>query len=546
MRDKKYTLTISILASNRKDTLPKTLKSLKPILDNVSSELIVTDTGCDEEMLEIIRQYTDKIIRFEWCKDFSKARNVGIDVAQGEWFMYIDDDEWFEDVTEFIEFFNSAQKDKYGYAKYYQRNYKNMEGSVWSDFAAGRAFRLNEGTKFVDAIHERPINISGPVKIFGVYAHHYGYVYKTEEEKMAHIERNMSLLKEQVKRQPKFARHYAHLIQEYCSTKEYDKIIEVAKSGIEQADMSDFDNQKNVPGLYGAIGWALVNQGKYEDVLIKAKKYIAMNYCNKLCEATWLSFCVTASNRMGRYNECIDYVKRYFEVRDYLLGHEEEYHSMSTAIIVYGIEKENCDRVALIGAKAALYTENVKTFNRCMEFVNFEQMIYDATENEIIATLRMAILCDMDVVKWIEGKKLAWWMSLLDKWECKAKVAELIQTKIELAKALPCDSLYMQYYDVVFTEGLLFRKKTDNMSLDEIKKEVDEYVKIVIGFYSNIYKENIFEQYSTMLPARAQVALFFKELCTLRNVDNNDKKKKILGLMPRFKNVIRRYEEVVV
>lgn len=37
MADKKYKLTISILASNRKDTLPKTLESVKPILDNDST-----------------------------------------------------------------------------------------------------------------------------------------------------------------------------------------------------------------------------------------------------------------------------------------------------------------------------------------------------------------------------------------------------------------------------------------------------------------------------------------------------------------------------
>ena len=54
MIERKYMLTISILASNRKDTLPKTLESIKPILDNVSSELIVTDTGCDEELLQVI------------------------------------------------------------------------------------------------------------------------------------------------------------------------------------------------------------------------------------------------------------------------------------------------------------------------------------------------------------------------------------------------------------------------------------------------------------------------------------------------------------
>ena len=124
--------------------MPKTLESLKPILDNVSSELIVVDTGCDEDLLEVVRQYTDKIKKFEWCKDFAKARNVGIENAQGDWFMFIDDDEWFEDVTEFIEFFNSDEMYKYNYAKYVVRNYENMEGTVWTDSIAGRMFRMFE------------------------------------------------------------------------------------------------------------------------------------------------------------------------------------------------------------------------------------------------------------------------------------------------------------------------------------------------------------------------------------------------------------------
>ena len=122
MNEKKYTLTISILASNRKDTLPKTLASIKPILNNVSSELILVDTGCEEELLSLIRQYTDKIVKFEWCKDFSKARNAGLELAQGEWFLFIDDDEWFEDVSEIVDFFNSDERNKYGYARYFQRN----------------------------------------------------------------------------------------------------------------------------------------------------------------------------------------------------------------------------------------------------------------------------------------------------------------------------------------------------------------------------------------------------------------------------------------
>ena len=90
---KKVVLSISLLASNRKDSIRKCLDSLNPLLKEVSSELIIVDTGCDEEQHNLLLEYADKVICFEWCNDFSKARNVGLKQAKGEWFLYIDDDE---------------------------------------------------------------------------------------------------------------------------------------------------------------------------------------------------------------------------------------------------------------------------------------------------------------------------------------------------------------------------------------------------------------------------------------------------------------------
>ena len=64
-------LTISLLASDRPDTLKKCLDSLTPFLKKLNSELIVVFTGKEQETLEIIRQYTSHIIPFTWCDDFS-------------------------------------------------------------------------------------------------------------------------------------------------------------------------------------------------------------------------------------------------------------------------------------------------------------------------------------------------------------------------------------------------------------------------------------------------------------------------------------------
>ena len=104
-------LSISLLASNRAASLERCLDSLRPLLMQVPSELIIVFTGTDEKVKEIASRYTDKVLPFTWCDNFSAARNVGLWAAKGEWFMYIDDDEWFEDVTEIRDFFLSDRKD---------------------------------------------------------------------------------------------------------------------------------------------------------------------------------------------------------------------------------------------------------------------------------------------------------------------------------------------------------------------------------------------------------------------------------------------------
>ena len=90
-------LSISLLASDRAASLERCLDSLRPLLMRIPSELIIVLTGTDERVRQIASQYTDHLIPFKWCNDFSAARNAGLREARGEWFLYIDDDEWFDD-----------------------------------------------------------------------------------------------------------------------------------------------------------------------------------------------------------------------------------------------------------------------------------------------------------------------------------------------------------------------------------------------------------------------------------------------------------------
>ena len=129
----KILLSISLLVSGREDTTEKCLNSIQPLMEQIPCELILVDTGCGADLCKKLKQYTDQIIPFAWCDDFAEARNAGLRKAKGEWFLFLDDDEWFEDVSAIVSFFTSGEYMQYDQAVYKARNYSNLEGTAYSD-----------------------------------------------------------------------------------------------------------------------------------------------------------------------------------------------------------------------------------------------------------------------------------------------------------------------------------------------------------------------------------------------------------------------------
>ncbi len=225
-------LSISLLCSGRKETTKKCLDSLKTIMEQVESELIIVDTGCDEETRELLAEYTDHIVPFTWCNDFGAARNAGLKEAKGEWFLYIDDDEWFVDVKEMVEFFRTGEYKKYGQACYIQRNYRDFAGNHFQDMWVSRMIKLRQDTQFVDRIHEYLSPIHGQNKLLYSWADHYGYIYHSPEDKQRHDERNVSIMKAVLEEQPGHLRVRAHLAQEYMGVPDHQAMRDLCKDSI--------------------------------------------------------------------------------------------------------------------------------------------------------------------------------------------------------------------------------------------------------------------------------------------------------------------------
>ena len=86
---KQATLSLCMIVKNEDRFLQGCLESIKDVVD----QIIVVDTGSTDKTLNIAQEYNAQIHYFDWCDDFSAARNVSIKYATGDWILWMDADE---------------------------------------------------------------------------------------------------------------------------------------------------------------------------------------------------------------------------------------------------------------------------------------------------------------------------------------------------------------------------------------------------------------------------------------------------------------------
>lgn len=318
MKEKHPVLSISILISGR-DEMKKTLKSLKPFLEELPCELILVDTGCSEEHLAIAREYTENIIPFTWCDDFAAARNTGLKAARGEWFMYLDDDEWFEDPSEIIAFFHSGEYKKFNCGYYKVRNHVDYSGENYVDSFVTRMVRKERETCFRGRIHEVINPTYEPVKMFQTHVEHYGYAYASEKENRRHTMRNVKPLIGQIEEEPDNLRWYAQLSQEYLSVHEYEKGEEIALEGIrryEEGSRKELSQYRVYATLYG---YAVLHRFNMEDISgaeVILEKGLTKIKGEKPYRAYLLQCATSIYDKLKRYSDCMRAAEEYLDIYD--------------------------------------------------------------------------------------------------------------------------------------------------------------------------------------------------------------------------------------
>lgn len=423
----KIQLTISLLVSDRMSTLSRCLASLKPLLRELDSELIIVYTGSNPDTLALAEQYTSHIIPFTWCNDFARARNTGLQAAKGEWFLYLDDDEWFEDVDEILHFFKSAEYLQYQTAFYIQRNYIDWEGISYADAYVGRMCRLLPETRFVFPIHENIKPYPEPSKKFTTFVHHFGYVgTKNNTQQAEKSDRNLSLLVKRLETEPASAHLYAQAAQEYSGSREYDTAIDYCRKGLNLArktnepDALEMWLQLELPQLIAYTGNLQLALTEGEN-LLHSSRLLEVGRLN--LTAMLVGFCWN----LKEYKKGLSFVRQYRETLEDLWAHPEKSMTQNGITSTFATGEIQAVSVYIKGlffASETLNTEN------------------PAVSEEISNVLAW--------IPWEDKSKIEPQYDNLDEW--KQRYPNLKKTILEGYSKLTADNFYVNLQKAFYSE----------------------------------------------------------------------------------------------
>ncbi|MDK2991677.1 MAG: hypothetical protein PWP48_910 [Clostridiales bacterium] len=222
-------ISLCMIVKDEQDNLARCLTSVKDVVD----EMIVVDTGSSDTTINIARDFGCKVYQVPWNNDFSQARNVAMDKANGEWILLMDADEELveEDCQKVIALTHEDAEGYFFQVLSYIGEYAGPD--VVSNLNL-KLVRNSEQYRFMGAIHEQlasvitRVNPEAKLKISDVRVYHYGYL-RYNVEKQHKRRRNIAILEEQLVRYPGETFIVYNLGNEYFALGNYEKALNLYK-----------------------------------------------------------------------------------------------------------------------------------------------------------------------------------------------------------------------------------------------------------------------------------------------------------------------------
>ncbi|MGN1103870.1 MAG: glycosyltransferase [Candidatus Coproplasma sp.] len=138
-----------MIVKDEEQTLERAISGITSFAD----EIIIVDTGSTDGSVEIAKRFTDKVISFDWCDDFSAARNYSFDHATCDYIMWLDaDDVITEDNAEIIKSLVTSGGFDVAFLKY--AGAFDTDGNPTFIYYRERIFRRSLKLRWEGVVHE--------------------------------------------------------------------------------------------------------------------------------------------------------------------------------------------------------------------------------------------------------------------------------------------------------------------------------------------------------------------------------------------------------
>lgn len=211
--------SICMIVKNEEKNIDAFLIALKEHIPTNNVDIVIVDTGSTDTTKDIIAKHGIIAHDFEWINDFSAARNYSLSLAQNDYVLILDCDEFITDLS-YAELTSFIRSNPYSVGMLRRQNHyiENNTDTVYTD-QVERLFNKNL-YNYEGIIHEQVVPVSSKAdKRFisiSLEVNHTGYILSADEMKKK-ANRNIELLLTQLNDSPSNPYIYFQLGQAYNS-----------------------------------------------------------------------------------------------------------------------------------------------------------------------------------------------------------------------------------------------------------------------------------------------------------------------------------------
>lgn len=305
-------LSVCIISKNEEENIEKCLRAITPL----QSEIILTDTGSSDKTVEIAKKYTKNIFHFDWCDDFSAARNYCAARASNDWILFIDCDEYLvlADILRLNEIINEhpleigmvnrispypgdeAQQSRHDFvARLYNRNLYTYKGTI---------------QETIKPINEElvPMDYDSP-KYFEIPLTFYHAGFETINNRRKKAERDLTMLQDILRTEGPSAYTYYQLGKCYVAMKDPALAAHYYYSGI---SLNPNPVHTYVHDMVESYGFCLLELKQYDKALSLEQYYD--NFSSR-ADYVYLMGLIYMNN--ARYDEAIAQFKKAIGIKNY-------------------------------------------------------------------------------------------------------------------------------------------------------------------------------------------------------------------------------------